>query len=599
VNNEQNGRGGRYKVLWLATAAALTLAACGGGGGSGGGSGGGTGTTPPSAPPVSKAEAYRFLNQSTLGATEAEAQRLIGLGDSTNAYGRWIDAEIAKPASTLLPYVEAAYATLSTQQNFFPAQLNAPRLEKWFENVLRGDDQLRQRVAFALSQIMVVSQVGALQNLGFATADFYDMLARNAFGDFRQLLEDVTLHPAMGVYLSMLGNQKAVAGTNLRPDENYARELMQLFSVGLVELNPDGSTRLDAQGQPIPTYDQAIIEGFARVFTGWTWQCPTTNPGCSFASARPQLAPVAGYNQIRPMRFYPEQHETGAKQLLRYSGVTLPNGVLAATATPTAQDLEAALDNIFNHPNVGPFIAKQLIQKLVTSNPSPGYVQRVATRFNNDGSGRRGNMAAVVRAVLLDTEARSAPSGDSAGKLKEPLLRLTQFWRTYDARSASGRYGVQAGNFPGGVSTIFGQGPGQSPSVFNFFSPFYAPPGEISNANLVAPELQLATEYLNTQVTNFFWTQAIARTTAQTNLGADVMFIDTRAEQAVVADSAALLDRVAERLLGGASQLSATLRTEARAQIDRTPAGTAAGNNLRVADAIYFVVTSPEFALQR
>jgi uncharacterized protein (DUF1800 family) len=589
VEKHGGGRG-----VWVLALAAL-LSACGGGG-----SGGGTGITPPPPPPpVSKAEAFRFLNQATMGATEAEAQRLIGLGDSTNAYARWIDAELAKPVSTLLPYVEAAYATLSTQQNFNPAQLNAPRVERWFENALRGDDQLRQRVAFALSQIMVVSQVGALQNLPFATADFYDMLARNAFGNFRDLLEDVTLHPAMGVYLSMLGNQKAVAGTNLRPDENYARELMQLFSIGLVELNADGTPRADAQGQPIATYDQAIIEGFARVFTGWKWDCPSTQPNCSFNNTRPQLNPVAGYNQIRPMRFYPEQHETGAKQLLRYAGVALPNGVLAATASPTAQDLEAALDNIFNHPNVGPFIARQLIQKLVTSNPSSSYVQRVAARFNDDGSGRRGSLAAVIRAILLDSEARTAPTGASAGKLKEPLLRLTQFWRAYDARSASGRYGVQAGNFPGGVSNIFGQGPGQSSSVFNFFSPFYAPPGEIANANLVAPELQLATEYLNTQVTNFFWTQAIARTTAQTNLGPDIMFIDTRAEQAVAADSAALLDRVADRLLGGASQMSATLRSEARALIDRTAAGTAAGNNTRVADAIYLVVTSPEFALQR
>jgi uncharacterized protein (DUF1800 family) len=595
-SNNENGVGRRVARLAGAAAIALLVVACGGGG-----SGGGTGIAPPPAPPppaVTKAEAYRFLNQATMGATEAEAQRLIGLGDSSNAYARWIDGEIAKPASTLRPYVETAYTTLSAGTNFNLVQLNAPRVEKWFENALVGEDQLRQRVAFALSQIMVVSQVGALQNLGFATADFYDMLVRNAFGNFRVLLEDVTLHPAMGVYLSMLGNQRAVAGTNLRPDENYARELMQLFTIGLVELNTDGTPRLDAANQPIPTYDQNTIEGFARVFTGWKWACPSTNPNCTFNNVRPQLVPVAGYNQVLPMRLYPEQHEPGSKQLLNYPGVALANGLLPA-GQGGQQDLAAALDNIFNHPNVGPFISKQLIQKLVTSNPSPAYVRRVAERFNNDGTGRRGNLEAVVRAILLDTEARSAPSGANAGKVKEPLLRLTQFWRAYGARAASGRYGVQAGNFPGGVSTIFGQGPGQSPSVFNFFSPFYAPPGEIANGNLVAPELQLATEFLNTQVTNFFWTQAIARTTAQSNLGADIMVIDTSAEQGLVADSGALLDRVAEKLLGGASQMSTTLRTEARAQIDRTAAGTAAGNNTRVADAIYFVVTSPEFVLQR
>lgn len=594
------------RTRWWVAAAAALLTACGGGGSDGNGSGPAppTATPPPAAPPppppaaVSKADAYRFLNQATFGATEAEATRLIALGDSSNAYPRWLDAELAKPASRLLPYVEQGYATLSQNQNFNIGQVNAPRVEKWFENALIGDDQLRQRVAFALSQIFVVSQIGALQNLPFATADFYDMLTRDAFGDFRQLLEDVTLHPAMGVYLSMLGNQRAIAGTNLRPDENYARELMQLFAIGLVELNLDGSVRTDAQGQPLPTYDQEVIEGFARVFTGWRWDCPTNVPNCTFNNARAQITPVAGYNQIKPMRLYSAQHETGTKRVLTYPGVALPNATIPANQTGE-QDLRDALDNIFNHPTVAPFIARQLIQKLVTSNPSPAYVQRVATRFNNDGTGRRGNLAAVVYAVLLDTEARGAPAAATAGKVKEPLLRLTQFWRAYNARSASGVFATQAPNFAGGVSAVFGQGPSQSPSVFNFFSPFYAPPGEISNQNLVAPELQLATEFLNTQVTNFFWRQALLYTTRQANLNPNQMFIDTAQELAVVADSAALVDRVAERLLGGAGQMSATLRTEARAQVDRTPSSTAGNVNTRIADAVYFVVTSPEFVLQR
>ncbi len=594
------------RTRWWVAAAAALLTACGGGGSDGNGSGPAPPTaTPPSAAPppptpaaVSKADAYRFLNQATFGATEAEATRLIALGDSSNAYPRWLDAELARPASRLLPYVEQGYATLSQNQNFNIGQVNAPRVEKWFENALIGEDQLRQRVAFALSQIFVVSQIGALQNLPFATADFYDMLTRDAFGDFRQLLEDVTLHPAMGVYLSMLGNQRAIAGTNLRPDENYARELMQLFAIGLVELNLDGSVRTDAQGQPLPTYDQEVIEGFARVFTGWRWDCPTNVPNCTFNNARAQITPVAGYNQIKPMRLYSAQHETGTKRVLTYPGVALPNATIPANQTGE-QDLRDALDNIFNHPTVAPFIARQLIQKLVTSNPSPAYVQRVATRFNNDGTGRRGNLAAVVYAVLLDTEARGAPAAATAGKVKEPLLRLTQFWRAYNARSASGVFATQAPNFAGGVSAVFGQGPSQSPSVFNFFSPFYAPPGEISNQNLVAPELQLATEFLNTQVTNFFWRQALLYTTRQANLNPNQMFIDTAQELAVVADSAALVDRVAERLLGGAGQMSATLRTEARAQVDRTPSSTAGNVNTRIADAVYFVVTSPEFVLQR
>jgi uncharacterized protein (DUF1800 family) len=524
-----------------------------------------------------------------MGATEAESSRLIALGDSTNAYARWIDAELTKPATALLPAVEAAYPNpLPTVFN--PGSLNAPRVEKWFDNSLNGGDQLRQRVAWALSQIFVVSQVGALQNLPNATADFYDMLARDAFGDFRKLLEDVTLHPAMGVYLSMLGNQKAVTGTNLRPDENYAREVMQLMSIGLVEMNLDGTVKLDGNGQPIPTYDQTIIEGFARVFTGWTWSCQTTLPNCTFSTARPQLAPLPGYNQVMPMRLYAAQHETGTKKLL--SGVTL------AANQAGDRDLQDALDNIASHPNVAPFISRQLIQKLVTSNPSAAYVQRVSQVFNNDGTGRRGNLAQVVRTILLDAEARPTSTAASPpvapGKVKEPLLRLTQFWRAYGARAASGKFGV-ARNFSGGVSAVFGQGPGLSPSVFNFFSPGYAPPGEIQAQAMVSPEMQLATEYLNTQTTNYFWTQANSRTVTQApTLNVDDMFIDTTEEIALAADSEALVNRVAERLLGSSARMSAVLKAQAKAQVERSTA-----SNTRIADAIYIIAVSPEYMLQR
>jgi len=578
-------RSGSATTPGLLAAAMLWLAGCGGGG-----SGAVTPAPPPAAlPPVARAEAFRFLAQSTFGATETETTRLVALGDTSNTFTRWIDAELAKPASLLLPAVEAAYPN-PVPTGFNIGSLNAPRIEKWFDNTLNGSDQLRQRVAWALAQIFVVSQVGALQNLPNATADFHDMLARDAFGDFRRLLEDVTLHPAMGVYLSMLGNQKAVAGTNLRPDENYAREIMQLMSIGLVELNLDGSVKTDAGGQPIATYDQSIIEGFARVFTGWNWSCQTTVPNCTFSNVRPQLAPLPGYNQVLPMKLSAAQHETGTKKLL--GGVTLPAGQTGE------RDLQDALDNIFSHANVAPFISRQLIQKLVTSNPSRGYVQRVAQVFNDDGSGRRGNLAAVVRAILLDAEAR--PSSTSAtppvapGKVKEPLLRLTQFWRAYGAHSASGRFGV-ARNFAGGVGAVFGQGPGLSPSVFNFFSPGYAPPGEIQAQGMVSPEMQLATEYLNTQVTNYFWTQANSRTVTQApTLNADDMFIDTSEEIALSADSEALVNRVAERLLGGAANISAVLKAQAKAQVERSTS-----SNTRVADAIYLIAVSPEYILQR
>jgi uncharacterized protein (DUF1800 family) len=563
--------------------ALLTLAGCGGGGGTeaggtgggtGGGSSAGSGNGTPAPAAITKPDAFRFLNQATFGATEAEAQNLIALGNSSTGYTRWLDQQFAQPTSVQLPTVQAAYTTLTNPIQMM-ATLNVDRQEIWLRNALKGNDQLRQRVAFALSQIMVVSQQSALQPMPFALADYYDLLARSAFGDFRKLMEDVTLHPAMGVYLNMLGNQKPDTARNIRPDENYARELMQLFTVGLVELNLDGTVKKDAQGQPIPTYDQSVIEGFANVFTGWNYA-----GAASFAQARRTLQ-----NQVQPMQAYPEQHSPAAKTLLQYPGAAKPS--LPAGQTPQ-QDLADALDNIFNHPNVGPFISKQLIQKLVTSNPSPQYVERVASRFNDDGTGRRGNLQAVVRAILTDTEARSATGSATAGKLKEPLLRLTQFYRAYDAKAANGQYRLAS------AINTFGEGPLQSPSVFNFYSPFYAPPGEIADQNLVAPEMQIATEYLNTTTTNFFYQQVFFRNSSSTGLAENAVAIDIASEVGIAGDSEALVNRIAEKLL--ASQVSATLKAEAKAAADRIPATNPAQ---RVAEALYLVVTSPEYAVQR
>ncbi|MEY2855287.1 MAG: hypothetical protein RL030_2419 [Pseudomonadota bacterium] len=524
----------------------------------------------PPAAQVTTAEAFRFLNQASFGATSAEAQRLIALGDATTAYSRWIDSQVALAPSLHLPTVLSAYDALA--QGTPPGSVHADRVEVWLRHAVTAPDQLRQRVAFALSEIMVISQVGGLQQLPLATTDYYDILVRNAFGNYRRLLEDVTLSPAMGVYLSMLGNEKPDVARNIRPDENYAREAMQLFTVGLVELSGDGSVRLDGQGQALPTYNQEVIEGFANVYTGWKWAW--TGAGApSFTAVRPGRA-----NQMLPMQVYPERHSTGTKRLL---GAT----VLPAGQTPQ-KDLADALDSLFAHPNVGPFIARQLIQRLVTSNPSPAYVGRVAAVFNNDGSGARGNLAAVVRSILLDSEARSAPATDTAGKMKEPLLRLTQLWRAFDARATNGRFLVQPAN-------TFGQGPLQAPSVFNFFSPGYGPPGEIADRNLVAPELQIATEYLNTSVTNYLYNQVFGRTSAVPGQPDTAVVLDVSAELAVIGDSATLVDRIAGKLLGG--QISATLRSQARTLVESRTAS----DPQRVAEALYLVVTSPEFALQR
>lgn len=529
---------------------ALGMAGCGGG------SGGSSQPPPPNL--ASKAEAFQLLNQATFGATEAEAQRVVALGIEG-----WVDDQMQKPASLQLPHMRE----LPPREDV--GQLQQDRVDIWFRNALHGDDQLRQRVAFALSEIMVVSQQGALIEAPFSLASYYDMLVENAFGNYRDLIEDVTLHPAMGVYLSMLGNERPNPESNIRPDENYARELMQLFSVGLVELDTDGSVRLDEQNQPVPTYDQSIIEGFAHVYTGWTYAGFTT-----FDQAFRTPA-----NQVVPMQLYPDLHDTGPKKLL--NNVELPAGQ-GGTA-----DLVGALDNIFNHPNVGPFIAIRLMHRLVTSNPSPGYVERVANVFNDNGFGVRGDLAAVVRAILLDDEARPDMPIEIDGKVKEPLLRLTQLWRAYGARSASGRYPLFASYI------LFGQGPMQSPSVFNFFSPFYAPPGEIRDSSLVAPELQIATEYQNTLVTNYMFFQCFGLNHVNGSLGVDDVFIDFAEEMTLSDDTDALITRVADKLLAG--QISATLRQEIEGMLDRIPGNDAA---IRAAETIYLIVTSPEYAYQ-
>lgn len=425
----------------------------------------------PALPPEdlpTKFEAFRFLNQASLGATEAEAEKVIRLG-----YSGWIEEQMRLPASLSLPHVSGELIITGDVDK-------ESRSGIWIRNAIHGRDQLRQRVAFALSEIMVVSEVGQMHDWVLGIASYNDMLANNAFGNYRTLMEGVTLHPAMGMYLSMLGNQKPDPERNIRPDENYARELLQLFTIGLVELNINGTEKTDARGYAIPTYDQEIVQGFAHVFTGWNFEKrdddTLTNPGGS-------LSPN-NISRTLPMVLTPDRHDTASKTLL--NGVTLPareNG---------ERDLRDALDNVFQHPNVGPFVSMRLIERLVTSNPSPAYVARVARVFNDNGFGERGDIGAVVKAILLDKEARPELFSPVDGKLKEPLLRLTQLWRAFNAEPADGR----------GLYRIYkmwlktGQGPLQAESVFNFFLPGYAPPGEIRDQQLVAPEMQISTEYL-------------------------------------------------------------------------------------------------------
>jgi uncharacterized protein (DUF1800 family) len=530
-----------------AVVAIAVLAGCGGGGG-GSGSAPSTPATPTATPPT-RAEAARFLRQATFGPTAADIDRVVARG-----YAGWIDDQLAVPPSTQVAYLKAL-PQKATQDD---------RVEAWIRNAVLGPDQLRQRMSFALSQIFVVSERSPLGGEPIALAAYYDVLQQGAFGRYRDLLGNVTLSPAMGVYLSMLGNQKPDAARNIRPDENYAREVMQLFTIGLVQLNADGTPKTDAQGVGLPTYDQSVIEGYANVFTGWT-----------FGGSPTFFQPSFDYE--RPMQAFAAMHSTGAKKLV--NGATVPAGQTAE------QDLAQALDSLANHPNVGPFIGRQLIQRLVTSNPSPAYVQRVAKVFDDDGRGVRGNLGAVVRAILLDDEARGTPT-ETSGKLVEPLFYLTALWRAYDGRAANGRFLVP------GVDFALGQGPLRSPSVFNFYRPDYAPPGEMRTRGLAAPELGITNEYTTATTANVVAFTAFGALDA--NAPPTTIRLDLARDAGAAGDANALVGAVADRLLGGA--ISPELRASVVSMVERHPASAA---QVRVAEAIHGIAVSPEYAVLR
>ncbi len=386
--------------------------------------------TPPPPPPTWSDDsanpnaAARFLNQATFGATSNDIAAVQALG-----YAGWISNQFNLPPTYALTNVLANPFSDPTDPYQSPLWFNT-----WWQNSITAPDQLRQRVAFALSEIFVVSENGTLVNHADALSSYYDIFIRDAFGNYRTLLEDVTLHPAMGLYLGMQGNNAGSIITGLHADENYAREIQQLFSIGLNRLWPDGSLVLNSQDNLVPTYSQNEIMGYASVFTGWNYYQKNQTNGLLPNNWNP------GANYTNPMVLVPSHHETGAKLIL--DNVMLPPawGYQAISGNSTndaycSQNLESALNAIYNHPNVGPFICRQLIQRLVTSNPSRDYVYRVAQVFNDDGTGVRGNMQAVVQAILLDYEARSPDfiSQPTYGKQREPLLRVTDLARAFPA----------------------------------------------------------------------------------------------------------------------------------------------------------------------
>ncbi|HZV92686.1 MAG TPA: DUF1800 family protein, partial [Caldimonas sp.] len=366
-----------------ASLAAATLAACGGGSDAGSNDGGGTGTGGSgSSPPPTEAEASRFLAQASMGANRAQIARVQAIG-----YSAWLDEQIAMAATPTRwdALVAAGYADPSYKNT--EAGFDSVTWQK----LLSSPDTLRQRITLAFSEIFVVGIDGLIGSgwKAFAAAGYLDLLEANVFGNHRALLQQISSNPAMGMWLTFRGSMKANPASGSLPDENYAREVMQLFTIGLVELNLDGTPQLTG-GATTYTYGQSDVTGLARVFTGWDFDL--NGLSAAAATATPDFV-------RRPMISYPSRYETGAKTFL---GTTIPAGTDATTG------LSMALDTIFAHPNVGPFFSRQMIQRLVTSNPTPGYVARVATVFNDDGSGTRGNLGAVIKAILLDDEARSA-----------------------------------------------------------------------------------------------------------------------------------------------------------------------------------------------
>lgn len=515
----------------------------------------------------------RFLTQAAMGASMVDIEQV-----ATRGITGWVNDQMLLPQTLHRSHVNGTLASLAAGSRGGEDQF----YESFWKQVCTGQDQLRQRTAFALSQIFVVSfQDDTLAVNGRGMASFYDVLGKHAFGNFRDLMQDIATHPMMGIYLTYLRNKKETATTV--PDENFARELMQLMTIGLYQLNQDGTPKLSG-GKPIETYDRDDVAGLAKVLTGWSWA------GADRSDSRFYGQVADPDRDWKPMQNYPQFHSTSAKQVL---GQSLPAGTGEA-------ELKAALDRLFNHPNVGPFIGRQLIQHMVTSNPSPAYVARVAAAFNNNGYGQRGDMRAVVRAILYDSDARSAAGGRTGGRVREPVLRMANWMRAFYASSTSGSYRMWQLDDP---LTGLGQTVLRAPSVFNFYRPGYTPPGtQVAALGLVAPEMQITSEPSVTGWLN------VMQNVVEVGIGKGLDIKPNYArELALVAKPDDLVNRI--DLLLTAGQMSTTLRGQIRRALDsiplvavETPANQAAADyqkTHRVYLAVFLALASPEFIVQQ
>ncbi len=556
----------------------------------------------------------RFLIQAAFGPDQdspADADIIPENVEEVMAMGfdAWIEDQFTRPPGLIQPFVD--WATENNGANSAAVQLYGNYKEfAWWNRAmgvakLRPDaastvasDPLRQRIAFALSQIIVVGdrpEQLAVEQVGMA--NFYDLFVKHAFGNYRDLLHDAALHPCMGIYLSHLGNVKANPATNVFPDENFAREIMQLFTIGLWQLGPDGG-RVLVNGQPVPTYTNADITELARVFTGLSFGNNT-----SF-----QLHPR---DFTVPMKGWDAFHDCGSKSLL--GSLTIPARTATAGNTGGAAlaDVNDAVNFLFNHPNTGPFICKQLIQKMITSNPSPEYVSRVVARFNDNGAvpAVRGDMKAVIRAILLDNEARNPAMRDQPtwGKLREPFLRCVNFARAFNATAPSGFYALDQ------FTLAHAQDPMNSPSVFNFFTPGYSPPGPLTEQGKVAPEFQVLNATTAMTGANYFWEHTLTdlhyygsanpANSVALNLNDELAYLVPAAQIAQnqpagpALDPDPLLRRLDLALTGGT--LSPAQFQIIREAMLRVQTYSWQWHRSRLQLAIYLITTSSDFNVQR
>ena len=585
------------RLLVGGTAALLT--ACGGGGSGsapvetaitagGGGSGSvpaGTATTATVLTPeqrqiqkIDRASA-RFLQRAQFSSTENEISAVRTLGAQT-----WLIQQMSLPPSQSAWdwMIAQGYSAIDSNNNYNNS--TQANYMAW-QRIMAAPDGVRQRIALALSEFFVVGTAGVQLNwTQFAMAAYWDVLANNAFGNYRTLLEEITLNTAMGEFLNTMGNQKENVAAGRVPDENYAREVMQLFSIGLLKLNIDGTAIIGSNGQPEESYTQADVSNLARVFTGYL---SDDSEGFFTPAGSTSRVRNVGYARRR-MVLNPTRHSLLEANFL---------GTKIGAGTDGTVALRIALDTLFMHPNVGPFFGRQMIQRLVTSNPSPAYVARVASAFNNNGQGVRGSLAAVFRAVLLDSEANDTANQDSPtfGKLREPMVRIAQWAHTFEVSSISGTWRI--GNLS--APNSLGQSPLQAPSVFNFFRPGYVPPSQaLALMKFTAPEFQIVNETTGPSYLNYL-DGILSQGISIGSLGFDIVPAYTT-ELTLVGNPSALVDRLNRILCAGQlSSVTVNLIVNALNTDRSTTASSDTTKRNYIAKAILFVMASPEYLIQK